>query len=572
MNDQEKSDQAKIDGAPAKRWFPTKLTAWTLLAAAIVFFLHWQAFFLNEQFNWDPGGTGLITMLLTLVTILAWGLWALFSRGLRLVGLLILLAPIVFFTLYYPNFMGDANIAGWKPRFWDRDVEFKSVANEQAGIQVDVKSTSAADFPQFLGQNRNATVQGVQLDTDWIVSPPKHLWKQPIGEGWSGFAVVNGFAITQEQRADKECVTCYDIETGELKWIQATKRRHEDTMAMGKVGPRATPTIHEGRVYVTSGTGVLDCLDGSTGKLIWTVDVPGLVGIKQDKHTNSLGLDYTMEDSRFMWGRSNSPLIYKDMVIVPAGGPREDPDGQTRTMIAFDKMTGDEIWRGGNRMASYGSPSVATILGQPQILLVSESAAVGHDPDSGEELWNFERAGHSDQDANCSQVTVVSERLVILSKGYSLGGELVELKKTAGEITAKSIKKDPRVLKTKLTSPVLRDGYAYSLSDGYLECTETETLKRKWKQRGRFGNGQLLLVGDKLLVHTETGKLLLVDADPEQYWEFGAIPTIEGICWNTISLYKDMLLVRSELEAACYQLPTITITQESDSNEVESSE
>jgi outer membrane protein assembly factor BamB len=566
MNDKQKAAQEIIDAVPAKRWFPTKLTFWTLLAAGIIFFLHWQAFYLNERFNWDPGGTGLITMLLTLITVLAWGIWALFSRGLRLVGLLILAAPVVFLTLYYPNFLGDANIAGWKPRFWGRDVEFKSVADDQVENLVDLKSTSAADFPQFLGQNRNAVVTGIQLETDWVVSPPEQLWKQPIGEGWSGFAVVNGYAITQEQRADEECVTCYDVKTGELIWINSNKRRHEDTMAMGKVGPRATPTIHEGRVYVTSGTGVLDCLDGATGELIWTADVPAMVGIKQVVHTNSMGLDYTTEDSRYVWGRSSSPLIYEDKVIVPAGGPREDPDSQTCTMIAFDKLTGQEIWRGGKRMASYGSPSVETILGQPQILLVAESAAVGHDPATGEELWNFERPGHTGQDANCSQVTVVSPRLVILSKGYSLGGELVELKKTDGEITARTIKKDPRVLKTKLTSPVLKDGFAYSLSDGYLECTEAESLKRRWKQRGRFGNGQLLLVGDKLLVHTETGKLLLVGADPAEYWEYGSIPTIEGICWNTISLYKDMLLVRSELEAACYKLPTSLIVTESNSN------
>jgi len=74
------------------------------------------------------------------------------------------------------------------------------------------------------------------------------LWKIDVGDAWSGFVVVNGYAVTQEQRAQNECVTCYNVLTGELVWIYQVPRRHEDAMAWGKVGPRATPTIHQGRV------------------------------------------------------------------------------------------------------------------------------------------------------------------------------------------------------------------------------------------------------------------------------------------------------------------------------------
>ena len=89
--------------------------------------------------------------------------------------------------------------------------------------------------------------------------------------------------------------------------------------------PRATPTIDQGKVYITSGTGVLDCLDGGTGELIWSADVPGLAGIEQLKSQNSMGLEYTTENSRLMWGRSGSPLIAGNLVIVPAGGADGKP-------------------------------------------------------------------------------------------------------------------------------------------------------------------------------------------------------------------------------------------------------
>ena len=559
-----------------KSRFPRKMLIWTGLISIILFVLHWQAFYFNEKFGLDPGIIWLLTMLLGMITLMMWCFWALFWGKQRILGLLLFLIPVGFFTLYYPNLSGDVGLTGFKPRFWSRSVDY--VKRIDSGIvDVDVKTTTPNDFAQFLGPNRNAQLETVKLNDSWE-TPPELLWKIDIGEGWSGFVVVNGNAITQEQRGAQECVTCYDVETGELLWINKNARRHEDLAAMGKVGPRATPAVDDGLVYVTSGTGVLDCLDGATGDTVWTADVPKLVGIKQVITQNSMGLDYSTENSRMAWGRSGSPLVFDDIVVVPAGGVdgASGEDNKTATLIAFDKKTGEEKWRGGNRMISYGSPTLATLGGKRQILLVAENCGVGHDAETGEELWSHERSGKSNADANCSQVTYVGTDKegaahLLLSKGYSMGGEEIKVTQADGGWTVQSLSKNPRVLKTKFTNPViLSDGnspnskFAFSLSDGYLESATVfghskadPSLTRKWKQRGRFGNGQILLVGDKLLVHSETGTLFLVEANPEEYVELGSVDTIKGICWNTICLYGDLVVVRSEIEAACFRLPAV---------------
>ena len=536
--------------------FPKKMILGTIFAIALLALLHWQSFFITDTLNWPPAIAWIATVCVVPLIILMWGFWLLFFAKQRLTGLFVLLSVPVFLVLFYPNFKGSADFDGFKPRFWSRNAVFAETTDSAA---VDLQTTGSFDFPQFLGPNRDARLDAIDLADSWA-SPPSQLWKIDIGEGWSGFVAVNGFAITQEQRGDQECVTCYDIKTGELKWINSQTRRHEDKMAMGKAGPRATPTIHEGRVYVTSATGVLDCLDGSNGELLWSVDVPSLVGIDQLENTSNLGLKYTIEHSMLAWGRSTSPLIVGDLVVAAAGGPRAENPQQlppsTTTMIAFDKNTGEEIWRGGNRMVAYGSPRIASIAGQEQILLTTEADAVGHDIETGKELWSHPWLGQSNGAANCSQVTVVDDGLFILSKGYSQGAELISVSQdSSGEWKTESLQRDPRLLKTKLTNPVIFNGHAYSLSDGYLECTEAKTFERKWKQRGRFGNGQILLVGDKLLVHSESGALYLVAADPSEYRQLGKLKTIKGICWNTLCLYGDLLLVRSELEAACFQLP-----------------
>ena len=142
-------------------------------------------------------------------------------------------------------------------------------------------------------------------------------------------------------------------------------------------------------LYAVGGTGVLDCLDAKTGQHIWAVDVPAVVNIDQITRVNGRGLEYTQENSSLTWGRSGSPLVYNDLVIVPAGGP---VDGDAVTMIAFDRLTGEERWRGGERAASYGSPTLIEVAGKVQVCLVAEDHAVGHDPETGQELMGSQLA------------------------------------------------------------------------------------------------------------------------------------------------------------------------------------
>ena len=547
------------NAALRRRRFPTRTFLLSLIALAVILVLRFGYDYLNESLNLPPGGANLIQLGLVALVALGWNVWiAVFSgwrRPAKLIGVGLLgLLPLAGLVFFQPIFDGALGLVRFEPRFG-------SVAKEYAQQQLTPMAGEADedgfrqtefDFPQFLGLNRNATVTSVALADSWASQAPEKVWTIGVGEGWSGFAIVGDHAFTQEQRDDQELVVCYDILSGAQVWAHAEKRRHEDYTAMGRVGPRATPTVVEGQVYTVSGTGVLDCLDAKTGEHRWAVDVPALVDIEQVTRVNGRGLEYTQENSSLAWGRSTSPLVYKDLVIVPAGGP---VGGDAITMIAFDRQTGEERWRGGEHATSYGSPTLIDIGGEVQVCLIAENHAVGHDPDTGEELWAHPWVGNSDSNASCSQITPVDESFLLLSKGYAIGGQVIRVTREGDEWQTETVKANPRVLKTKMTNPVILDGYAYSLSDGFLECTQVPDLKRKWKKRGRFGNGQLLLVGDKLLVHAEYGTLHLVATNPEKFQELGKVDTIDGVCWNTIALSRDRLLVRSELEAALIRVP-----------------
>jgi outer membrane protein assembly factor BamB len=145
---------------------------------------------------------------------------------------------------------------------------------------------------------------------------------------------------------------------------------------------------------------------------------------------------------------------------------------------------------------------------------------------------------------------------VLLSKGYSAGAELIELTPGSGTggFATKTVWRVPRVLQTKFTNVVVKDGHAYGLSEGILECVEVESGKRKWKS-GRYEHGQILGVGDLLLVLSEEGELHLVELNPAKFVHLSSLQVLEGKTWNNLCLVGKRLLVRNAQEAACYELP-----------------
>ena len=492
----------------------------------------------------DPGWANIISLATCaggFLLLLAWFLFfAGFSGNARLRGLGVLAAVIggLFATFKFEGVTGDMALViarRWKP---SPTAPGTLQAKETTAETNPLAMTTAFDFPQFMGPTRDGSVMNVHLSTDWK-TPPKLLWKHPIGDGWAGFAVVNGNAVTLEQRGAQEVVTCYDLKTGTIVWAHAIEVRHQQ--APGGVGPRSTPAIHEGLGYARGATGRLRCIHGGTGKLVWEKDILAEFNIPAEK-----------EAAQMMWGRSGSPLIVGDTVVVPAGGA----DAKSAvSLVAFNRKTGDRVWTGGNRMPSYSSPMPARIAGVEQVLIVCEDYAGSHDAATGTLLWEIEWKGTSNKDANVAPLMQIGGDLVFVSKGYGAGGMLLRVALADGKWTTKTIWTSPRSLRTKFSNVVLKDGHLYGLSDGNLECVELTTGKRVWRE-GRYGYGQMLRVGNHLLILGETGEVALAELSPDRPDSvLGRFQAIDGIAWNYFALSGPHLIVRNSREAACYLLP-----------------
>ncbi len=512
--------------APSRRlpWFPLITCA---LGAAGLVWCFAQAELERNLKSWITTAIPLLVLILNFLWFLA---SSRFSGRARIGGFVAVAALVVAARLAL-RVDGTVDGTGLPKFVWrgsaGAHAKLAKVAPAPAASADDPRLAQAADVPQFFGANRDGIIGGIRLATDWTSSPPKELWRQPIGAGWSAYAVVGGRAFTQEQRGEEELVTCYDLFTGGLLWAHADQARFFQWQ--GGEGPRATPTVDRGRVFTYGATGILNCLDAATGQRVWTHSV-----LKENQLEN------------IEWGMSTSPLLVDEQVIV-TGGKSPGP-----VLFAYHRDTGEPLWKAGQDFASYASPIEATLAGRRVILSNNAAALAAYDPKTGATLLEY-RWGEAKWPKG-TQPVVLSEDRIFISAGYGMGCRLVKVSAGAdGTLSATEVWRGMR-MKTQFNSVTAREGHLYGLDDGRLACVEVATGERKWKE-GRFGSGQTLLVGDVVLVQSEPGAVFLAAAQPDGYRELAKLPALSSKTWNFPTLAGRYLLVRNDREAACYELP-----------------
>jgi outer membrane protein assembly factor BamB len=467
------------------------------------------------------------------VTVLLLVLWFVFLTRLRWrirVSGLVLIALIGFGLTRVLRFDGAVDGTG-KPRIvW----KWKANSRNPGALKFVARSTatnavtSQIEDSGYLGTNRNGVVEGMKLDRDWMAHPPRQLWRQPIGLGWSSFCISGDRAFTQEQRGQDELVVCYELMTGHVVWAHTNQVRFSE--ALSGDGPRGTPTLSSGRISAFGGTGMLDCLDAGTGQKIWSHDV-----LKENSLPN------------LPFGKSTSPLIYDDLVVVSGGMTNGS------TLLAYHIKDGSPAWRAGKDKASFSSPVLATLAGKRQVVSINASSASSHDPATGATLWDYVWPGEWPK---CTQPVILEPDRIFLSASFNAGCMVLQVNASADGKLSVSEKWKNRNMKSEFSNIVTRDGFAYGLDDGILACVDLATGERKWKE-GRYGHGQVLLIDDLLLVQTESGPVALVEANPACFREVAQIPALSAKTWNVPAVGGGCLIVRNDLEAVCYKLPVL---------------
>jgi outer membrane protein assembly factor BamB len=359
-------------------------------------------------------------------------------------------------------------------------------------------AAGAADWPQWRGPQRDGISQETGLLKEWPATGPRLVWEaKEIGSGYSTPAVVGErIYLISNTGTDDEFALVLSVADGKKIW----------STHLGKVGPnqgqqypgsRSTPTVDGNHVYALGSDGDLACLDAASGNLIWKKNLRSSFGGKPG-----------------LWAYAESPLVDGNVLVCT-------PGGESATLVALEKNTGDVIWKSavpeGDR-AGYASAIVVDAGGVKQYVQFLGKGLVGVDAKTGKSLWRYNQTAKGSM-ANIP--TPVAKAGYIYTSTGQGGAGLVELKGEGSSLSAEQIyfAKD---LPRSIGGAVRLGDYLYGTNDRGLMCAEFATGKMKWQNKC-VGAGSVCYADGRLYVHGELGDVALVEATPDAFREKGRV-------------------------------------------------
>lgn len=419
-------------------------------------------------------------------------------------------------------------------------------------------SVRAEDWPEWRGKGR----LGVWTETGVLETfSEKGLqikWRTPIKGGYGGPAVAGGrvfvldFSPTEVNKGI-ERLLCLDEKTGRILWTREWETDYTGLMGTYAIGPRTTPTVDGDRVYALGATGILLCLSVKDGAILWKKDF-----------VNDYGTEIPV------WGMTGAPLVDGARLIALVGGK---PDAK---VVAFDKMTGKEIWRSlpSSSEPGYCPPVLIQAGGTQQLLIWHPQALVSLDPVTGKVYWEQPFKVRS----SLTVATPVRSGSRLLVSSFYNGSMMLELNpaKPRGRLIWKG-KSDSEIktdgLHALISTPVVAGDYIYGIcSYGQFRCLNAKTGERIWetlavtKERARWAAGFIVRHRDRYFINNDRGELIIAKLSPAGYREISRTKLIQptsrvsrrrelgAVNWSHPAYANKHIFARNDKEILCASL------------------
>lgn len=391
--------------------------------------------------------------------------------------------------------------------------------------------SAAADWPQYRGPHHDGS-SSEELRTDWKSNPPKVVWRKTLGPAWSSMTVSNGRVFTQVNRTvdgvDREHCVALDANTGEQKWAtNLDLADYPDAGTGSDDGPRSTPSVDGDRVYVLTSYLKLYCLSADTGSVVWMRDFlaefPGTQVIS--------------------WQNASSPLVIGDLIFLNSNVRRQ-------CLMAVRKTDGETIWSGQDERMTHATPTYATLGGIPQVVFLTGKGLLGVLPETGAVQW---RHAFTPSTTSTAATPIVAGDYIYASCAYALGAWTANVTKPASVfVVSKPDYKRGSAYQNHWATPVAHDGFLYGIVENSfrsLSCFSLAGRTNRWLTQSvggvNPGFGSLIKVGGKLLILTESGRLVLAEPNPEAYTEIASFQAVQGKCWNHPAYSNGRIYARS---------------------------
>lgn len=362
-----------------------------------------------------------------------------------------------------------------------------------------------ADWPQWRGPNRNGISAETGILSAFPSGGPKSVWTANIGTGFTTVAVSRGRVYTMGNYQEQDWVSCLNATTGKVIWV------HKYPQGAGDYsGPRATPTVAEGKVYTFSREGLAFCLDAATGKILWQKNIASETRAAAPR-----------------WGFAGSPLIFDNLLIFNVGGGG----------VALDKNTGRVVWSSGTDIPGYASPVAFTLGGKRGVAIFAKDSLKALDPASGRVQWSY--PWQTSYDVNAAD-PIFSGDSVFISSNYGKGGSVLRI--AGGKPTSVW---ENRNMKNHFNSCVLVGGTLYGNDENTLRALNYATGAERWNMRG-MDKGGLIAADGKLIALTGRGELVIIRAVPTAFTELGRAKILDGQTWAHPVLANGLLYCRND--------------------------
>ncbi len=393
----------------------------------------------------------------------------------------------------------------------------------------------AADWPQWRGPARDGHAPDAPA-LSALPKEPKVAWRVAIGGGFSSPVVAEGKLVFLDEREGQEFAHALDAATGKELWRVAYTASTSDEWG---AGPRSTPILDGGRVYALACNGEFRCFNLADGKVIWQASYEKDFGVK------FLG-SKANEGTASRRGNNGSGVIDGDRLVLPVGSTAG------ASLVCFDKLTGKVRWKSGSDEAAYSSFMAGTLAGVRQVVALTADALLGADLADGKILWRVPLKTNAKRHA----ATPVIHGDTVTVNSHSFGLVCYRIEKDSAGLKATEAWAN-KTMKINLSTPVLVGDHLYcqgAVSTKDFVCVNARTGHLAWKQPG-FGkdNSSTVVLKNRLLVLTDDGQLVLLDAEPAEYNERGRAQ-ICGKNWNHPAFAAGKLYVRDNRELICVDL------------------
>lgn len=415
-----------------------------------------------------------------------------------------------------------------------------------------------SEWPQWRGPNRDGVWSGRVATTPPPATGLEVVWKTPIGPGYTGPTVADGrvYVMDRIQRPEQEeRVVCLDAATGEFEW----EHRYPCVYSgVGyEAGPRASVTIDGNRVYSLGSMGHLHCLD-TGGSVVWKQDLNQTYGISKN-------------DRMPIWGIAASPLIYQNMVVVQIGA------GNGAGLVAFDKLTGQEIWKCLDDRAQYSSPIIVKQAGRDVLVIWTGDSVAGIDPKDGQVLWQHP---FPPRNMPIGVASPIYRNGQIFVTSFYDGSLMLNLSDTSLDVELAWVRVGESERKTDalhsiIGTPVWIGDHLYGPdSHGEFRCLAARNGDRIWEDlsivpKARWATVHIVQFpsadSSEVLLFNERGELLRGELSPsgfKEQWRSAILKPTKpqlnqrgGVCWAHPAMTSDGIIVRNDEEIVYVRLP-----------------